>query len=293
MNDETTQFLKQLEEEIKSTKEASEKTEMMARLEETMSVYQGEDKLISSEDIVEKIKNQKEEVKYKTGFETLDKILDGFRENQLVVLAAPTKSGKTQFCVELTSTMSETNPVWLPFEESAEELIRKFLDRKENPPMFYTPEVITGNTTGWVEKKIIEGRVKFNSKLFFIDHLHFLVPFNSDRLDTRIGETMRKLKQIAKRNNVIIVLIAHLKKTNMLVSPSLEDLRDSSFIAQEADTVILLWRKTIRGDDGQMMISNETLLSVQANRRTGRTGNVQLNFNNGRFYEEAWEYEDV
>lgn len=293
MSDPMIDFLNTLETEVKAIAEESKKIEALARLEETMSVYGGEDKLISSKEILERIKNSPQEEVFLTEIDGLDSILGGFRRNQLIVLAAPTKSGKTQFCIELTIRMDTTNPVWIPFEESAEELVRKFHDRNEEPPLFYTPKNITGNTLEWIEKKIVEGRVKFNSTLFFIDHLHFIVPFTSDRLDTRIGQTMRDLKTIAKRNNVAIVLVAHLKKTNLTLSPTLEDLRDSSFIAQEADTVMMLWRKTKRSaDTGEVEISNDTLLSVQANRRTGKTGNVKLTFKNGRYLEMDWKHVD-
>lgn len=292
MNDELTQFLNSLETEVESIEDQQKKLEAQVRLEEALAQYQGEDKLISSLEILERIKTQPEEEKFMTGIAGLDLILKGFRKNQLIVLAAPTKSGKTQMCVELTIRMPDTNPVWIPFEESAEELVRKFHDRGEQPPLFYTPQTILGNTTEWIEKRIIEGKVKYGSKLFFIDHLHFIVPFTSDRLDTRIGQVMRALKTIAKKNGVIIVLVAHLKKTNMTVSPNLEDLRDSSFIAQEADTVMMMWRKTKRNDDGDMEITNDTLLSVQANRREGSTGNIKLTYKDGRYLEQDWKHDE-
>ena len=291
MNDELTTFLNSLETEVESIQDQQQKLEAQVRLEEAMSQYNGEDKLISSLEILERIKTQPEEEQFLTGVGGLDDILKGFRKNQLIVLAAPTKSGKTQFCVELTIRMNSTNPVWIPFEESAEELIRKFHERGQEPPLFYTPKTITGNTVEWVEKRIIEGKVKYGSKLFFIDHLHFIVPFTSDRLDTRIGKVMRDLKTIAKKNGVMIVLVAHLKKTNLQVSPTLEDLRDSSFIAQEADTVMMLWRKAKRNEDGDMEITNDTLLSVQANRRTGNTGNVKLTYKDGRYLEQDWKHD--
>lgn len=287
------EYLNQLEKDIQGLSSESERLEATVRLEEAMRVYDGEDKLISSQEIADRIKTSPEEVCHMTGIAGLDAILKGFRKQQLIVLAAPTKSGKTSFCVELTSRMKETNPVWLPFEESAEELIRKFLERGETPPLFYTPQSMTGNTTEWIEKKVVEGKVKYNAQLFFIDHLHFIVPFSSDRLDTRIGQVMRSLKGIAKSHNVTIVLVAHLKKTNMVITPTLEDLRDSSFIAQEADTVMMLWRKSGKNEDGEMVISNKTILSVQANRRTGSTGNVRLVFNDGKFTEEEWKHADV
>lgn len=293
MSDPIIDFLNSLETDISKIEKDSDRLDALARLEETMRVYSGEDMLVSSLDILERIVSTPEEERFESGIEGMDKILKGFRKNQLIVLAAPTKSGKTSFCVELTIRLQHLNPVWVPFEESAEELVRKFHERNEKPPLFYTPQNITGNTTAWIEKRVVEGKVKYNSRIFFIDHLHFIVPFSSDRLDTRIGQAMRELKQIAKKHEVIIVLVAHLKKTNMVVSPNLEDLRDSSFIAQEADTVMMLWRKTYRDDDGEMVISNETLLSVQANRRTGTTGNVKLIFENGRFMEKDWKHKDI
>jgi replicative DNA helicase len=286
-----TKFMADLESEVKGIADKTKQNEAKARLEKAMLVYSGEDELISSLDILERIKTQPEEEKFMTGIEGLDNILKGFRKNQLIVLAAPTKSGKSQMTVELAIRMKETSPVFIPFEESAEELVRKFHDRNETPPLFYTPKNITGNTISWIEKKVVEGIVKFNSKLFFIDHLHFIVPFSSDRLDTRIGQVMRDLKKIAKDHGVMIVIVAHLKKTNMVVSPTLEDLRDSSFIAQEADTVLMMWRAAERVD-GEMHITNKTLLSVQANRRTGNTGTVKLVFVNGRFLEQDWKLEE-
>lgn len=268
----------------------SKDLEAKVRLEEALKNYSGEDRLVSSFEILENIKTEPEEIKYLSNIDGLDSILGGFRENQLIVLAGATKHGKSQFAIELTCNMEETKPVWFPFEESATELVRKFHDRGQNPPLFYSPLTMTGNTTTWIEKRVLEGKIKYNSRLFFIDHLHFIVPFSSDRLDTRIGQTMRDLKSIAKRNNITIVLIAHLKKTDMQVSPTLEDLRDSSFIAQEADTVMMLWRETKR-EKGEIVITNNATLSVQANRRTGTTGNVKLVFADGRYKEVDWKRE--
>lgn len=284
-------FLSGLDQEISKIDDEKAKTDAQARFEEAMRVYSGEDELISSEDILEQIKTQPEEEKFLTGMKGLDDILKGFRKNQLVVLAAPTKSGKSQMTVEFAKRMPDTKPVFLPFEESAEELVRKFHDLGKKPPLFYTPKNMSGNTLTWIEKKIVEGKVKYGSQMFIVDHLHFIVPFNSDRLDTRIGMTMRKLKEIAKKHEVFIILVAHLKKTNLTVSPTLEDLRDSSFIAQEADTVIMLWRQTKRRAN-EVEITNNCMLSVQANRRTGTTGNVKLSFVDGEYHEYDWNDDD-
>lgn len=291
-NETVEDFIKRLSVEIKASKEDSVKEEALVRLSELYSTYTGEDQLISSEDLVEKIKLQPPEIAHHSGFTRLDGILGGFRPKQLVVVSAATKSGKTSFCIDLTERFKEQQPLWLPFEESAEELIQKFLDRGEQPPHFYTPEKITGNTLLWLEKRVIEAKAKYDTKIVFIDHLHFIVPFTSERQDLAIGMAMRELKRMARTWNVTIFLIAHIKKIRMEAMPQLEDLRDSSFIAQEADTVIMLWRKAEKVK-GRLVITDTVNVSVQANRRSGKTGNVGFLFENGHFKELDQAVEDL
>lgn len=273
-----------LKKEFDSITDEIEKEKKLTRLQDMYREYSGEDKVVSSHEIAADLKTRPPVVRMLTGIREFDSILGGFIKKQLIVIAAPTKNGKTSFCIDLTLRLKDKNPLWIPFEEPAEELIQKFLDRKEEPPLFYTPEKVTGNTLAWIEKKIIEAKAKYDSQVVFIDHLHFIVPMNDDRMDLRIGQAMRELKRIAKLWNVVIFIISHLSKTQMDKQPDLEDLRDSSFTAQEADTVIMLWRKTTR-EHGAIVISNEVNISIQANRRTGKTGNIRMLFEAGRFIE--------
>lgn len=291
INPDIEKMIREVENDIRKTTDEVEQEAQLLRLQQAAKHYDGDDKLISSADIVERMANRPPEKKMLTGYKGLDDILGGFRPKQLIVISAATKSGKTSFCVEMTSRLHEENPTWLPFEEPAEELIQKFLDRGENPPHFYTPGQMNGDNLKWVEKKIIEAKAKYNSQIIFIDHLHFIVPFASERQDLAIGATMRELKSMAKRWNIIIVLIAHMKKTRVTEQPTLEDLRDSSFVAQEADTVIMLYRRTKKNSDGDVEVTNEVNISVQANRRTGKTGNVKMVFNEGRFLPADWSQE--
>ena len=49
-----------------------------------------------------------------------------------------------------------------------------------------------------------------------------------------------------------------------------------------------MWRQTVKGKSREIEITNNVNVSVQANRKTGRTGNVKLAYKNGRFFEENW-----
>lgn len=284
------EFIRKLEIEINQIKVETEKVEQLGRLKQILRIYEGEDKIISFSDIAEKIKNQPEQVKMMSGWGGLDEILSGFRPQQLVVVSALTKSGKTSWLMDLTTRLKEFNPTWFPFEESAEELIMKYVERKEEPPHAFTPTFMKGNTTQWIEERIVEAIAKFGTKMIVIDQLDFIVPFNNDNHSLRVAQAMRDLKAIAKKWNILIFIICHLVKTKMSEQPTLEDLKGSSSIGQEADTVILLWRE-MKKEKGQVVITNNVNVSVQANRRTGRTGNVKMIYDNGKFSEQDWKTE--
>lgn len=251
-----------------------------------------QDRIISFAEIKERIKNSPEELQIHTGWPEFDKIIRGFRPQQLVVVSALTKSGKTQWCMDLTSRIKDANPIWFPFEESAEELIRKYMERGMEPPHGYTPNVMRGGELKWIESRIEEAIAKFNTKVVFIDQLDFIVPLGGDNHALRVGEAMRTLKNIAKKHNVVIFIICHLVKAKMDTTPTLEDLKGSSSIGQEADTVVLLWREAKR-EKGQMVVTNNTIVSVQANRRHGTTGYVTMVYENGRFEEKEWREDDI
>lgn len=281
-------LLKNLREEITTTQKGIEKEESLNRLKEVAKIYNGEDKVIPFDDIVAKIKINKDEEKIMSGWDGLDELLKGFRLGQVVVVSALTKSGKTSFLMDLTTRIQDYHPLWFPFEESAEELLRKFIERGDEPPKGFTPENTKGNTLEWIESKIVESIAKYNTKVVFIDQLDFIVPMGGDNHHLMIAKTMRDIKGLAKKWNVVIFVICHLQKTKMDVQPTLEDLRGSSSIGQEADTVIILWRETKR-EDGQVVITDNVNVSVQANRRFGKTGNVKMKYDNGKFIEGDWD----
>jgi replicative DNA helicase len=274
---------------IKKTALSTEQVTNLNTVVEIAKNYFGEDEVITTPDIIAKMKAEVEEVKYLSGWRGLDEILKGFRPTQLVTLTGLTKHGKTTFAMDLASRMKPLSPLWFSFEETPEELIRKFLDRREEPPLFCAPSSIKDNSMFWLETKIIESIAKYGTKVVFIDHLDFLVPYSEDRNDLRIADTVRALKAMARRWNVTIFLLCHLVKARMDTMPTINELRGSAAIAQESDTVLIIWRETTR-EKREVKVTNNTVISVQANRRTGSTGNVKMVFKNGHFVEEDWAH---
>jgi replicative DNA helicase len=285
-------FIHTLESEIVKVTDVEKQSIQMSRLKQIAERYKGEDELISSIEFVEKIKNQPPQLQMHTKFKGLDELLTGFRPGQLISISAVAKSGKTNFCMELTSNQSEYNPVWFPFEEGTEELVSKFIDRGEQPPVFFVPAKIHTRTLKFIEKKIIEAVAKFDSKIFYIDNLDWIVDPRSGEHERMIQYACMELKRMAVDWNVCIVLIAHVRKLlSPTDQPNYNDIKGSSSVYQLSDTVIMMWRET-KKENGELIITSNVNISVQLNRKTGKTGNVKFKFDNGHYSEYDWSTRD-
>ena len=278
------ELLKKIERELALVKDEKERIAQAKRVKALWDKYDGDDKIISSADLLEQIEeeNKKDRLKIYTKIPRLDRIIDGFREGNLIVVSAPTKMGKTTLCQTFTMGFAEEdiNCLWFSYEVPMFEFMNKFGDNK---PLFYIPKQLKGNTMTWLEERIVESIAKFNTKVVFIDHLHYIVDMTArnQNMSLQIGSVMRNLKRIALKYNIVIFIVAHMKHIKLTSEPDLEDLRDSSFIGQEADIVMMMWRLKLNDTD----MSNKTNLVIRAHRRTGKTGLIKLIHINNRFKE--------
>ena len=164
-------FIVKLEQEEKRTRAKLYDLETLALLKKKAQEYDGEDKLISFEEVADKVRNEPEEEKILTGWNRFDDIVKGFRPKQLITVSGITKHGKTSWLMAMSAKLAEYNPTWFLFEEGPDEIVRKFLDKGLPVPHGFTPNYLSGSTTDWIEQKVIEAIAKFNSKIIFIDQL--------------------------------------------------------------------------------------------------------------------------
>ena len=95
--------------------------------------------------------------------------------------------------------------------------------------------------------KLIEEEVENGTKLFIIDHLHYFVFEDSDRLDLQIKNVMHDLNELARKHNIAIIIVAHYRNTtwrekwrDMVPNPNY--FRDSSSLKQVAHKIIQIVR---------------------------------------------------
>ncbi len=255
-----------------------------------LSKYNESDRVVSWEE-AKKIKEKETRSKehyFFSGFEKLDELTGGFSGGQLVVVSAPTNEGKTTFCFTLTRNFArhDRSSLWLPYEGSMPE----FFVRYPKFPHAYIPLELAENKLDWIENRVIEAKLKFDISVVFIDNLHYLLELSSRiNVSLLIGEIMRNLKRIAIKHDIAVFLIAHIQKLRIDSQPELESLRDSSFVAQEADKVLMMWRvyeEVGQGRNIERIYDNRSKLVVLKDRQTGARGYVNLRLDNN-FFEEV------
>ncbi len=173
---------------------------------------------------------------FQTGLVQLDSMLNGFRTGEVVVITGPTGNGKTLLADSIGQRlmrMMKINIAWFTYEVPMMDMTEKYANAFD---------AAAGNFQ-WFKLKCLEAKIKFNCRAIVLDHLHFLVDMSSQQnMSLNIGAVMRQIKHdIAKAMNLVVFVIAHQGQAKE-GEPSIDNIRDSSFIGQEPDTVLIVYR---------------------------------------------------
>lgn len=218
----------------------------------------------------------------KSRIPTLDKLIEGFQGGELVTISGPTKHGKTLLAQSLTMSFikQQEAPLWFSFEVPPRQFLAQFPDL----PLFYMPRKMKPHILQWLFSRIGEGFIKYHTRVIFIDHLHYLFDMAKVKSPSlEIGTVIRKLKSLAVKYEFIVFLLCHTTKGKQETAAGLsyESIRDSSFVSQESDCVLMIKRDPARGQ-------NAATLQVEFHRRTGvLDGRVKLIKQDGFLVEEA------
>ncbi|MFA5140425.1 MAG: DnaB-like helicase C-terminal domain-containing protein [Elusimicrobiota bacterium] len=265
--------------------------EVQAKLEENLVRYNGEDAVVSSTEMRAILKNrQRSEVRFRAGIPGLDDLVDGFEGGELVALSGPTKHGKTLLAQTLTVKFAEQgiNSLWISFEVPMPQFLKQMPDSCE----FYLPKLLRPHNATWLDDRILESKLKDNVRAVFIDHLHYLVDLakGGRNISVDIGQVVRGLKRTAVRHNLVLFLLCHATKALTEKGEQRElgafDIRDSSFVPQEADSTWVIMRRKDRETDE---FNNRATLKVCNHRRTGVMERRVILEKRGLLFEQAYE----
>ncbi len=200
-------------------------------------------------------------IRVKSFIPSLDAAVEGFRDGELVVISGPTKNGKTLFAQTLTANFNrQQHPsLWFTYEVPA----RQFLFQFPEIPLIYLPAKLKAHALPWFEERLWEGFAKYRTRIVFVDHLHYLIDLaRLKNPSIEIGQVIRQLKTLAVDRGFLIFILAHTTKGASENNLSYESIRDSSFVSQESDCVLMIKRTPESAE-------NAARLRVEFHRRTG------------------------
>lgn len=292
------EYIAELEREANRLPSGPTRDEQLSQIKHLYERYNGEDRIVTSQELVSMMEAEPPVHLITTEFPGLNAIIGGFSYEQLIVVSAQEKTGKTEFVLQLAESLKDQHPCYFLFEQSARELIRQRIDRGQPIPYFETPLKNTESSLKWIFEKCLEAMVKKGSRVFIIDNSDWVEKAyqnKNQRSDEVVRDMLLELKNFCKKWGIVIILVAHVRKCNMEDIPQPNDIKDTTAFKQIADTVLILWRKTksetVEGTKTKAIVrTNETLLWVAENRRTGKTGYVQLKFDGKQLIESQWDF---
>lgn len=212
--------------------------------EAELAAYQGPDRVVHRNQFLTLKEAERKKVRsFQSGYAMFDKKLGGLATGEVTVISGRTGEGKTLFAESWLRRLLQIGVCgcFFSFEVTATTIAEKYGDED----FIYFPLELKVMDVEWLQDRIEEAKLKYECRVVVLDHLHFLVDMaTKQNMSLNIGAFMRRLKTIALGLNVAIILIAHQgQPSDKNSEPSLENIRDSSFIAQEADNVLIVSRR--------------------------------------------------
>jgi KaiC/GvpD/RAD55 family RecA-like ATPase/5S rRNA maturation endonuclease (ribonuclease M5) len=251
----------------------------------------------------------------RTQYERLNKLMGDFQPGDLIVLSGTAKTGKTTFglnwlnywamelgipslmyCLEMMpERMAQKQVSLLRLVErehiTYEDLV--YIEMKHSKAPFYYAHSFQFDLETVLET-IREAHHRYGIEVALFDHLHFLIR-DSENVAAKVGVAVRAFKMLAEELAIPIILVCQPKKIQgKNVRPTRDDLRDSSSIGQDADTVVILHRDRLpQGDDqedGEPLFSDIAECIVDAT-RYNPGGMTKLYYNGAlsRFWNDKKE----
>jgi replicative DNA helicase len=250
-----------------------------------------------------------------TGYADLDSILTGLHKSDLILIGARPAMGKTSFALNIArniSLLGKKKVVFFSLEMSKEQLAQRVLSTEAR---IHSQKMRTGqlDADDWTrlglatsvlnecelyfddssditvpEMKAKVRRMK-NVDCVIIDYLGLVKsPVRTENRVQEVTEITRTLKLMAKDLRIPVICCAQLSRgtegRGKSHRPQLSDLRDSGSIEQDADIVLMLYRKEYydaerkdrdNAEDEPENMANEVEVIVAKNRH-GPTNTVKL-----------------
>lgn len=197
-----------------------------------------------------------------TGFRTIDNLTKGMVGGETIVIGGSTSSGKTTLAVNITSRIITTGKtvLFVTLEMTKGQLTSRILVANQSSEDHLSNLVYQrSDELNWasIDGLIKEAVEQMGVEVVVIDHLHYFTR-ELQNVAEDLGRITKEFKKNAVRYKIPVVIISHTRKGE---GNSIDDLRGSSYIAQDADIVLMVEREK---DNGK-----HVLVTIVKNRNRG------------------------
>lgn len=241
-----------------------------------------------------------------TGYQDLDKKINGLNKTDLIILAARPSMGKTAFSLNLLLNVAKNQKkvLFISLEMSAEQIFDRLMAVKTEIPLqkiinrnledsewayigaasleFANMDIkISNNTSSLFHVRNLARKLKNDDglDLIVIDYLQ-LMSFTgkTDNKQQEVSEISRGLKRLAIELDIPIIALSQLSRaveSRADKRPMLSDLRESGAIEQDADIVSFLYRDDYYNPDSEDKGITELIIGKH---RNGEIGTLKFLF---------------
>lgn len=276
------------------------------------------------EEFTELSKNEDSLKGISTGYASLDKMLSGLQPSDLIILAARPSMGKTALALSMAQKIAIDSPVKrtvgiFSLEMSKEQLVDRLfcslltidswklqqgklsdtdfenmgpvMDKLNKASIYIDDSAATSITE--LRAKARRLQMEHGLDLIIVDYLQLMSTGSAAYAGNRvqeISEISRSLKGLGRELRVPVIALSQLSRAVELRTPKipqLSDLRESGSIEQDADVVLMLYRKDYYEEEN-VTDEEKGITDVYIRKhRNGPIGRVQLRFDKSqmRFYD--------
>lgn len=219
-----------------------------------------------------------------TGLLKLDKHTGGMQKGDLIIIAGETSQGKTAFAVSILRNVIEAGYKAAAYSLemthrqltarlmaqttsiSSKKILTGILSSQEiNSIQSLSKDRLTGlyydesssNSIDNICASIRRLKLKFDIQVVVVDFIQIVTGNDKKSDESKLADIARKLKNVAKEQNLVIIALSQLSRDNNRPFPTIARLRGSGQIEEAADIILLIYRPEVYGRKYDEPFENE------------------------------------
>jgi replicative DNA helicase len=179
------------------------------------------------------------------GYRKLDEMTEGFEPGEVMILTGHTKHGKSKLAANLAWNVAQQgkNVMFINTEMTKMQVARRMngMAKDDSPTKGKIYMNDRADLEAYDVTALMERAKEMGCDMVIVDHLHFFSR-STDNQTNEISKITKEFKEAAVQYELPLLLLCHIKQGDTTKRPTLESLKGSSSIAQDADIILTVWR---------------------------------------------------